>query len=96
VRVVILGGGPGQIRLAGADWRKSVHGTGAAFMAPNPELVVDTEAVRRGLGLDIIANDYMVSGPSRYLLEVNHIPSVTCFPELWQEYLEVVAAWMSK
>ncbi len=48
------------------------------------------------MGLDIIANDYVVAGATRYLLEVNHIPSVTCFPELWQEYLAVVTAWVEK
>lgn len=96
VRVVILGKEARQIKLAGKDWRKSVHGAGAEFMAPDQELVADTQAIRKGLGLDIIGNDYMVSESGRYLLEVNHIPSVTCFPELWQEYLEVVAAWVGK
>src|SRR5262249_2112554 len=96
VRVVKLGGEAHQIRLTGVDWRKSVHGAGAAFMPADPELVADTETVRRGLGLDIIANDYMVSESSRYLLEVNHIPSVTCFPELWQEYLRLVVDWVGK
>jgi hypothetical protein len=96
VRVVMLDGEARQIRLTGADWRKSVHCAGAAFMPADPELVADTEAIRRGLGLDIIANDYMVSDSSRYLLEVNHIPSVTCFPELWQEYLRVVVDWVGK
>jgi hypothetical protein len=96
VRVVILGKEARQIRLTGMDWRKSVHGVGAEFMAADPELVADTQAIRVGLGLDIIANDYMVSGSGRYLLEVNHIPSVTCFPELWQEYMNVVVAWVGK
>jgi hypothetical protein len=96
VRVVMLGVEAHQIRLTGADWRKSVHGAGAAFMVADPELVADTEAIRRGLGLDIIANDYMVSDSFRYLLEVNHIPSVTCFPELWQEYMRVVVDWVGK
>jgi hypothetical protein len=96
VRVVILGKAARQIRLSGKDWRKSVHGVGAEFMTADPELVADTQAIRAGLGLDIIANDYMVSASGRYLLEVNHIPSVTCFPELWQEYMEVVAAWVGK
>ncbi len=96
VRVVILDQEAQQIRLTGKDWRKSVHSSGAEFMAPDPDLVADTRAIRQGLGLDIIANDYMVSEAGRYLLEVNHIPSVTCFPELWQEYLGVVTAWVSK
>jgi hypothetical protein len=96
VRVVILGTEARQIRLTGKDWRKSVHGVGAEFMAADPDLVADSQAIREGLGLDIIANDYIVSESGRYLLEVNHIPSVTCFPELWQEYVEVVAAWVGK
>jgi hypothetical protein len=96
VRVVMLGNEARQIRLAGADWRKSVHGAGAAFMAADPELVADTRSIREGLRLDIIANDYIVSGSGRYLLEVNHIPSVTCFPELWEEYMGVVAGWVGK
>ena len=96
VRVIILGERAHQIRLTGTDWRKSVHGAGAAFMDADPELVADTRAIQRGMGLDIIANDYMVSETDRYLLEVNHIPSVTCFPELWQEYLGVVVGWAGR
>jgi hypothetical protein len=92
VRLVIVGQ-PRQIRLAGPGWLKSVHGTGASWVPADPQLVADTEAIRQGLGLDIIANDYLLSDAGPYLLEVNHIPSVTCFPELWQEYLEVVSAW---
>ncbi|QEL14605.1 ATP-grasp domain-containing protein [Limnoglobus roseus] len=94
VRVVIVGQ-PRQIRLTGKDWLKSVHGDGAAFMPLDAELAADTLAVQRGLGLDIIANDYIVSKDGPYLLEVNHIPSVTCFPELWEEYQEVVVKWAS-
>jgi hypothetical protein len=95
VRVVIVGE-PRQIRLTGEGWLKSVHGTGAAFMPADPDLVADTHAIQRGLRLDILANDYMLSESGPYLLEVNHIPSVTCFPELWQEYLDVVSSWAVK
>jgi hypothetical protein len=95
VRVVIVGE-PRQIRLTGEGWLKSVHGVGAAFMPADPELVADTRAIQRGLGLDLIANDYIVSAAGPYLLEVNHIPSVTCLPELWQEYMGVVAAWVAQ
>ena len=94
VRIVIVGE-PRQIRLTGEGWLKSVHGAGAAFMPADPELVADTKAIQCGLGLDIIANDYMLSAAGPYLLEVNHIPSVTCFPELWQEYMSVVVAWVA-
>lgn len=95
VRLIIVGE-PRQIRLTGTGWLKSVHGSGAEFMPADPELVADTLAIQRGLGLDIIANDYIVSLSGPYLLEVNHIPSVNCFPELWQEYMNVVAAWVGK
>jgi hypothetical protein len=98
VRVVILGRGAAarQIVMAGDGWKKSVHGAGAHFVDPDPELVEDTRAVQRGLGLDLIANDYVVSGPAKYLLEVNHIPSVTCLPGLWDEYVELVAGWAAR
>lgn len=95
VRLVIVDE-PRQIRMTGPGWLKSVHGSGAEFMHPDPALVEDTRAVQRGLGLDVIANDYIVSpttGP--YLLEVNHIPSLTCLPELWDDYLRVVKRWVA-
>ncbi len=95
VRLVIVGE-PRQIRLTGTGWLKSVHGAGAEFMPADPELVADTRAIQRGLGLGIIANDYMISEAGPYLLEVNHIPSVTCFPELWKDYLEVVTGWIAR
>ena len=62
----------------------------------DPQLVADTRDIQRGLGLDIIANDYIVSASGPYLLEVNHIPSVTCFPELWQDYVNVVVSWIAR
>jgi hypothetical protein len=96
VRVVILGNRIRQIRLAGTSWLKSVHGDGAEFMPLDPGLVADTRAIQRGLGLDIIANDYMVSDAGPYLLEVNHIPSVTCFSELWEDYVQVVGRWVER
>ena len=45
------------------EFRPSVEAYPARdrFMTPDPELVEDTLAVKQGLGLDIIANDYMVS-----------------------------------
>ena len=97
VRITLLGDTAFQTRMAGPGWLKSVHGAGAELTDPDPELVADTRAVRRGLGLEIVANDYMVSpatGP--YLLEANAIPSVTCHAELWRAYVEVVAGWVSR
>ena len=88
-------GEPRQIRMAGDGWLKSVHGGDATLMPADPDLVADTRGVQRGLGLDILANDYMVSADGPYLLEVNPIPSVTCFPELWADYLDVVTNWVA-
>jgi hypothetical protein len=91
---VVIGDSARQIALTGPDWKKSVHGTGAMIVPADPDLVADTLAVRRGIGLDVIANDYIACPDGRhYLLEVNHIPSVTCFPELWDDYLRTVGAW---
>ena len=93
VRIVIVDE-PRQIHLTGKGWLKSVHGDGAEFMPADPALVADTLAIQKGMGLDIIANDYMIGESGPYLLEVNHIPSVNCFPELWQDYLRVVEKWI--
>jgi hypothetical protein len=31
---------------------------------------------------------------NKYLLEVNHIPNVTVFPEVREHYLDFVARWV--
>ncbi|VTR98824.1 ATP-grasp domain-containing protein [Tuwongella immobilis] len=97
VRVLMLGEQMWQIRLTGTDWRKSVHGPGAAMMPMDAELADDTRTIRDALGLSILANDYMVTPTGeRRLLEVNHIPSVTCFPEVWRAYRDVVRDWLMR
>ena len=95
VRITAIGRHVRQIRMGGSGWKKSVHGTGAEFMPLDPDLAADAERIRGGLGLSILANDYILGGNGPYLLEVNHIPSVTCLPELWEDYAEAVAAWMA-
>ena len=95
MRIIGIGERYWQIRMAGDGWLKSVHGPGAAFMEADPELVADAKAVRAGFGLDLIANDYIVADAgTKYLLEVNHIPSVTCLPELWEAYRDAVLGWL--
>jgi hypothetical protein len=94
VRIVVIGQSIRQVRMAGSDWLKSVHGQGAELVPTDPELVEDTLAIQKGLGLDLIANDYIVGPEGKFLLEVNHIPSVTCFPELWEDYLVAVSDWI--
>ena len=93
IRVMIVGRHTWQIRMTGSDWKKSVHGPGAEIMDQDADLVADTRAIKDGLGLDLIANDYMVSETSKHLLEVNHIPSLTCCLGLWEGYLETVVPW---
>jgi hypothetical protein len=97
VRVVMIGDRYWQIRLTGPDWLKSVHGPGAAFMDADTELVDDTRRIRDGFGLALIANDYIIAHDgTKHLLEVNHIPSVTCFPELWDAYADHVVRWVAQ
>lgn len=89
VRIVLIGDQFWQIRLTGESWLKSIHPDDAGFMEVDPELLEDSRNIRDGLGLDFLGNDYIV-GPDgeKHLLEVNHIPNVTRFPELRTAYLE--------
>jgi hypothetical protein len=95
-RVVVIGQQAWQIKLAGDDWLKSIHHPDACLMLLDAELVDDTRAVAAGFGLEIAANDYVVTPDGRpHLLEVNHIPNVTRFPEIWEAYAEYVVRWLS-
>lgn len=97
VRVVFIGDQYWQIKLEGDTWLKSIHAPNAAFMEPDPELVEDTDRVRKGFGLEIVANDYIVTPEgNRHLLEVNHIPNVTRFPELWEAYRDFAVRWINQ
>src|SRR5262249_22054904 len=95
VRIVLIGDRFWQIRLEGEDWLKSIHDPRATFTPADEELVTDTRAVRQGFGLEIMANDYIVTDDgSKHLLEVNHIPNVTRFPEIWEAYRDYVVHWL--
>jgi hypothetical protein len=95
VRVVMIGDRYWQIRLEGDGWLKSIHHANATFMEPDRKLVDDTRRVRDGFGLEIVANDYIVGADgSKHLLEVNHIPNVTRFPEIWDAYRDYVVDWL--
>jgi len=96
VRVLILGDRHWQIRLEGDGWLKSIHHPTATFMQPDPRLVADTHSVAEGFGLEIAANDYIVTADGTpHLLEINHIPNVTRFPEIWEAYADFVTAWVN-
>jgi hypothetical protein len=44
--------------------------------------------------LRTVGVDYMMApDDSRYLLEVNHVPNVTAFPEVREAYLGLVVRW---
>jgi hypothetical protein len=97
IRVVVIGNRSWQVKLAGDDWLKSIHHPTACLMDPDPLLVSDTQNVARGFGLEIAANDYIVTPDGQpHLLEVNHIPNVTRFPEIWDAYSDYVIEWLSK
>src|SRR5262249_35753271 len=88
VRGVLLGDRHWQIRLEGENWLKSIHDPRAALMEVDGDLLADARHIRWAFGLEILANDYIVgSDGSKQLLEVNHIPNVTRFPEIREAYL---------
>ena len=94
VRIVVIGERYWQIKLDGDSWLKSIHHDGARLMDVDDVLLHDTRAVAAGFGLEVIANDYIVSSDGvPHLLEVNHIPNVTRFPEIWNAYVDFVVAW---
>lgn len=95
VRVVVIGPHHWQIQLEGDGWLKSIHHPTARIVKADSRLVADTRKVAAGFGLEIAANDYIVTPDGRpHLLEVNHIPNVTRFPEIWEAYTEYVLEWL--
>jgi hypothetical protein len=97
VRILMIGEKAWQIRLEGDDWLKSIHDANAALMDIAPELVEDTERIRQGFGLELLANDYIVgSDGTKHLLEVNHIPDINRFPEVWAHYRDYVVDWINQ
>ena len=97
VRIVVMDDREWQIRLAGNGWLKSIHHDDAAFETPEPRLVEDTRNVGRGFGLRLLANDYIVDIEGRpHLLEVNHVPNVVRFGEIWDAYVEWVVEFLNR
>src|SRR5437764_9893687 len=80
VRIQLIGARAWQTRLGGDDWKRSIHHPTAAMTPIDPELLDDARRLQAHFGLEILGVDYMVGHDgSKYLLEVNHIPSVTAF-----------------
>ena len=95
VRVVIIGDQAWQIRLAGDNWLQSIHHPAADFMPLDADLLADAHRIKAGFGLEIMANDYLITEQgTKHLLEVNHIPNVSRFPELWAAYRDYVVGWV--
>lgn len=94
VRVVLLGERAWQIRLEGPGWKKSIHDEAAAFMPLDPELEADARALANHFDLELTGIDYIVGAHGQtHLLELNHVPNVTRFPEIRDAFLEHVVGW---
>ncbi len=94
VRIVLVGDRSWQVRMAGEGWLRSIHDPGAAFMPIDLELLDDARRLAEHFGLRTVGVDYMVTpDDGRYLLEVNHVPNVTVFPEVREAYIDLVVRW---
>ncbi|AMV24945.1 hypothetical protein VT84_11140 [Gemmata sp. SH-PL17] len=95
VRVTAIGDALFQLRLGGDDWKKSIHHATAAFMPLNEALAADVCTLRDHFDLAVCAADYIVSPDGTpNLLELNHVPNVTQFPEIRAVYLDFAAHWI--
>ena len=96
VRIMIVGDRYWQIALTGDDWRKSIHPDDAHYTDVDPLLLDDARRLGAHFGLEMVGVDYMIGDDgTRHLLEVNHIPNVTRFPEIRQAYLDYVVEWLA-
>jgi hypothetical protein len=97
VRIMLLRDHAWQVEMAGEDWLRSIHHADARLTAIDPELLADAQTLRAYFGLEWIGVDYMIAADgARHLLEVNHIPNVTIFPEMREAFLAFAAAWASR
>lgn len=96
VRVTAIGDQLFQLRLGGDDWKKSIHHASAAFMPLDEALAADVRAMRDHFDLAVCAADYIVTPDGTpHLLELNHVPNVTQFPEIRSAYLAFAANWIN-
>lgn len=96
VRVTAIGGTLFQIRLGGDDWKKSIHYPTAQFMPLDAALADDVKRLRDHFDLAVCAADYIVTEDGTpHLLELNHVPNVTQFPEIRAAYLDFVVKWLA-
>jgi hypothetical protein len=94
VRIMLVGEHTWQVRMAGDGWLKSIHHPRAAFMPVDPDLLDDSRRLADHFGLATVGVDYILAPDGKpYLLEVNHVPNVTAFPEVREAYLDQVVVW---
>ena len=94
VRLFVMGDRAWQIALEGEGWLKSIHADNAGFIDIDQGLLDDTCAIGEAFRLEMLANDYIVGQEGqKHLLEVNHIPNVTRFDEIRDEFVEFAAGW---
>lgn len=97
VRVTAVGDRLWQVRMAGEGWKKSIHGEGAAVMPLDPELADDLRRLQSHFDLAVCAADYIVTpAGEKHLLELNHVPNVTAFPDMREAYFDLVAGWANE
>lgn len=98
VRVVIIGEQAWEIHMAGDTWLKSSHHPDADLVPEiDQDLLDDTRAVMNGLGLTMIANDYIVTATEeKHFLETNHVPNLTHFRPIWTGYRDHIVAWVAQ
>ena len=97
VRVTAIGEALFQLRLGGDDWKKSIHHATAAYMPLAAALAADVRRLRDHFDLAVCAADYIVAPDGTpHLLELNHVPNVTQFPEIRTAYLDYTAKWVAE
>jgi hypothetical protein len=97
VRVTAIGERVWQVRMTGDGWKKSIHGPGAEVVPLDPDLADNTRRLRDHFDLAVCAADYVVTpAGGKHLLELNHVPNVTHFPEMREAYLALVAEWVTQ
>ncbi|WP_284462958.1 hypothetical protein [Chryseobacterium sp.] len=95
IRILNIGEKSWQIKLEGETWLKSIHPDNAQFTEIDAELLQDTLTLKDKIGMDVIANDYIVQKDgTKHLLEINHIPNITRFEEVRLHFLETVVDWI--
>ncbi len=97
VRVTAIGDQIWQFLMGGENWKKTVHHSDTRLMPTDPVLADDVRTMQDDFDLSVCAADYIIRPDgSRHLLELNHIPDVTAFPEVWAAYLTFTTHWMEK